>query len=69
MITRQGTGAVVRGLGRTAAGEVEQENALVAANFTGLQTVPATRNAASEMNASVVLDAMRAELHTGRGHP
>jgi hypothetical protein len=48
---------------------VEQENALVAANFTGLQKVPATRNAASEMNASVVLDAMRAELHTGRGHP
>jgi hypothetical protein len=37
--------------------------------FSGLQTVPATRNAASEMNASVVLDAMRVELHTGHGHP
>jgi hypothetical protein len=48
---------------------VEQETALVTANFTGLQTVPATRNAASEMNASVVLDAMHVELHTGHGHP
>jgi exodeoxyribonuclease V alpha subunit len=49
----------VRGFGRTAAGEVEQENALVTANFTGLQTVPATRNAARGMNASVALDAIR----------
>ena len=29
---RNGTGAVVRGFGRTAAGEVEQESALVTAN-------------------------------------
>jgi hypothetical protein len=60
---RNGTGAVVRGFGRTADGEVEQESALVTADFTGLKTVPATRNA-----AGVVLDAMRVELHTGHGH-
>jgi hypothetical protein len=46
------------GFGRTAAGEVEQESALVTADFSGLQTVPATRNAASEMNASAVLEAI-----------
>ncbi|MGD1089786.1 MAG: hypothetical protein ABR955_13855, partial [Verrucomicrobiota bacterium] len=33
---RNGTGAVVRGFGRTAAGEVEQESALVTAIISGI---------------------------------